>query len=91
MLDKRNALQMKGPSQKMVKNKKQSLRDRMLQRLKSAQFRLINETLSKKESSNLDHVIDNDSFETYHEGYQNQMANWPIKPVEVLIESISKL
>lgn len=34
---------------------------------------------------------DPESFVAYHKGYRQQVERWPLNPLDVIIESISKL
>lgn len=67
------------------------VRKQAADRLKSAQFRFINEkmyTTTGKESMQL-FKSDPNAFEIYHDGFQAQVNKWPVNPVDVLISEIS--
>lgn len=70
-----------------------SLRDRMIRQLKASRFRFINEILYTNESSQskLYFKTDFDAFMAYHEGYKQQIEQWAINPLDVIIASIKKL
>lgn len=70
-----------------------SLRDRMIRQLKASRFRFINEILYTNESlqSKLYFKQDSDAFMAYHEGYKQQVEQWAINPLDVMIASIKKL
>ncbi|CAH2091598.1 unnamed protein product [Euphydryas editha] len=73
--------------------KSQPLRDRMLERLKAAKFRFLNEKLYTTSGSEAQKLFKEDptAFQTYHEGYQQQMKKWPVKPLDVIIKRIQKM
>ncbi|CAG0920400.1 unnamed protein product [Notodromas monacha] len=63
------------------------------QKLKSARFRQLNESLysvSGEEAQEL-FLSDPNAFEAYHEGYRQQVAAWPINPLDIIIEQIKEL
>ncbi|XP_022117970.2 ribosomal RNA-processing protein 8 [Pieris rapae] len=70
-----------------------SLRERMLQRLKAAQFRYINEKLYTSSGSDAVRLFqeDPDAFKTYHQGYQQQVKKWPVNPIDLIVQRISKM
>lgn len=70
-----------------------TLRDRMLTQLRSSRFRFINEILYTNDSSQSKHYFktDPDAFMAYHEGYKQQLEQWVINPLDVIISSIKKL
>ncbi|KAG6447838.1 ribosomal RNA-processing protein 8 [Manduca sexta] len=69
------------------------LRDRMLERLKAAQFRYINEKLYTSSGSDAQQLFQNDpaAFQTYHEGYQQQVKKWPVNPLNLIVQRIQKM
>lgn len=89
--------------QEMLKNKNEekkvrkfdssTLRDRMLAQLRSSRFRFLNETLYNNMSSESKRYFkdDPDAFVAYHEGYKQQVAHWPLNPLDVIIASIKKM
>ncbi|KAL4704718.1 hypothetical protein ACJJTC_011502 [Scirpophaga incertulas] len=70
-----------------------NLRQRMLERLKAAQFRYLNEKLYTTSGSEAQKLFQSDpeAFHTYHQGYQQQLKKWPINPLELIIKRISKM
>lgn len=70
-----------------------SLRDRMMTQLRASRFRFINETLYSNASSQSKHYFkeDPDSFLAYHAGYKQQLEQWAVNPLDVIIASIKKL
>ncbi|CAB3222707.1 unnamed protein product [Arctia plantaginis] len=76
-----------------VENKGNKLRERMLERLKAAQFRYLNEKLYTSSGSEAQQLFKDDplAFETYHQGYQLQVKKWPVNPLDVIIKKIMKM
>lgn len=70
-----------------------SLRERMLEKLKSARFRYLNEQMYTSEGKQAKHFFEKDeqAYEAYHVGYRQQVSKWPINPVDVIIRKIKKL
>lgn len=60
--------------------------------LKSGQFRFQNEYLYTTPSNESKQFFDSSkaSFETYHEGYNNQIQNWPKRPLDVIVDYIEE-
>lgn len=73
--------------------KPQSLRQRMISKLRSSRFRYLNETLYNNDSSESKKLFKNDpdAFQAYHEGYKQQVEQWPINPLDIIISSIKKM
>nr|XP_021187497.2 ribosomal RNA-processing protein 8 [Helicoverpa armigera] len=69
------------------------LRDRMLERLKAAQFRYLNEKLYTSSGSEAQQLFQSDpaAFQTYHQGYQLQVKKWPVNPLDVIVKKIMKM
>ncbi|XP_026326758.1 ribosomal RNA-processing protein 8 [Hyposmocoma kahamanoa] len=69
------------------------LRTRMLERLKAAQFRYINEKLYTSTGSEAKELFQSDpsAFQTYHQGYQLQVKKWPVNPLDVIVKKILKM
>ncbi|XP_052103242.1 ribosomal RNA-processing protein 8-like isoform X2 [Mytilus californianus] len=67
-----------------------SLRERMMDQLKSARFRYINEQLYTQTGSEAVQLFkgDTEAFHCYHEGFQNQVNKWPTNPVDLIIKQI---
>ena len=78
---------------KRLSEKEPSLRERVSEQLKSARFRWINEQLYSSNSWEAVQFFkeDPEAFQAYHAGYRNQVAQWPVNPLDVLIQSISRL
>ncbi|XP_054261041.1 ribosomal RNA-processing protein 8 isoform X2 [Macrosteles quadrilineatus] len=81
-----------GKREKFKNSKACSLRERMLKRLKAAKFRYMNEQLYNAESKGAEKMFSEDpsAFKAYHEGYRQQVARWPINPVDIIIKSLKK-
>ncbi|XP_049765940.1 ribosomal RNA-processing protein 8 isoform X1 [Schistocerca cancellata] len=69
-----------------------SLREKMMNRLKASHFRYINEQLynSKSEESKTFFQNNISTFEAYHEGYRQQVSKWPLNPLNVIINALKK-
>ncbi|KAL0839225.1 hypothetical protein ABMA28_015997 [Loxostege sticticalis] len=69
------------------------LRERMMERLKAAQFRFLNEKLYTTSGSEAQKLFqsDPDAFHTYHQGYQQQLKKWPVNPLDLIVKRISKM
>lgn len=69
------------------------LRERMLERLKAAQFRYLNEKLYTSSGTEAHQLFQSDpaAFKTYHEGYQQQLKKWPINPLDLIVKRIQKM
>ncbi|KOX69176.1 Ribosomal RNA-processing protein 8 [Melipona quadrifasciata] len=76
-----------------VNMKPQSLRQKMMTKLKASRFRYLNETLYNNESSESKKYFKNnpDAFKAYHEGYKQQVEQWPVNPLDNVIASIKKM
>ncbi|XP_072752668.1 uncharacterized protein [Anoplolepis gracilipes] len=70
-----------------------TLRDRMMTQLRASRFRFINETLYNNESSQSKRYFKEDpgAFKAYHDGYKQQLEQWPLNPLDVIISSIKKM
>ncbi|KAG5345160.1 RRP8 protein, partial [Acromyrmex charruanus] len=88
-----NKSQVTKVAQSTLRDKKPTLRDRMQMQLRASRFRFINETLYNNDSLQSKYYFqkDHDSFMAYHAGYKQQIEQWPINPLDVIISSIKKL
>ncbi|KAJ2938811.1 hypothetical protein O0L34_g18434 [Tuta absoluta] len=70
-----------------------NLRERMLDRLKAAQFRYLNEKLYTSSGNEAQMIFQEDpsAFRTYHLGYQLQVKKWPVNPLDVIVKKIQKM
>lgn len=75
------------------KNNATSLRDRMLARLQASRFRYINERMYSTTGKDAQEMFNNDSdaFKSYHSGYRQQVKQWPINPLDLIINRIRKM
>jgi len=87
--------QSQGKQSKCKTTKEQSLtlKDRMMMHLRASRFRFINETLYNSESTQSRQYFkeDPDAFKAYHNGYKQQLEQWPINPLDIIISSIKKM
>lgn len=74
-------------------NASSSLSDKLKDSLKSSRFRFLNECLYKSESKEAVKMFkeDPDAFGVYHEGYRQQVENWPTNPLDRIIKSVRKM
>lgn len=70
-----------------------TLRERMMTQLRASRFRYLNETLYNNESSESRKMFkeDPDAFNAYHTGYRQQVEQWPLNPLDIIIASIKKM
>lgn len=70
-----------------------TLRDKMMMQLRASRFRFINETLYNNSSSQSNRYFkeEPDDFRAYHDGYKQQLEQWPVNPLDVIISSIKKM
>lgn len=73
--------------------KELNLREKMLEQLKSARFRMLNEEIYTNNGADaMKYFKKNpEEFQIYHEGYRQQVSKWPINPVDVIIKNIKKM
>ncbi|XP_031836804.1 uncharacterized protein LOC116428828 isoform X2 [Nomia melanderi] len=97
-LDIKKLEEMLTVKQKQTKRKKANteiipLRERMMSKLKASRFRYLNETMYNSESIESKKYFkdDPDAFKAYHEGYKQQVAQWPLNPIDIIISSIKKM
>lgn len=66
------------------------LKDRLMRMLRASRFRFINETLYTNNSSQSNRYFkeDPDAFDAYHDGYKQQVEQWPVNPLDVIISYI---
>lgn len=71
----------------------QDVREKALERLRAAQFRLLNEELYTSESTDAVRSFEEDpgAFHVYHKGFEHQVSKWPVNPVDVIIESLRSM
>lgn len=76
-----------------IKKPIMSLRSKMLEKLKAARFRFLNEQIYKTNSKETQTIFntDPDAYKAYHDGYRQQVKSWPLNPVTVIIKSIKKM
>jgi len=81
-----------GKREKFKNSKTCSLRERMLRRLKAARFRYMNEQLYTQQGVAAEQMFAQDpaAFTAYHEGFRQQLAQWPVNPLDLIIKSLRK-
>lgn len=70
-----------------------ALHVRMMDKLRAARFRFLNEKLYLSEGKDAKELFKNDpnSFAVYHDGYSQQLKKWPLNPLSVVIKQVSKM
>ncbi|KAK9504402.1 hypothetical protein O3M35_010742 [Rhynocoris fuscipes] len=73
-------------------SKNSSLRSKMLHQLASARFRYLNEKLYKSDKSEISEVFSEgtSTFNAYHKGFNQQVKQWPINPLDVIIKALKR-
>lgn len=67
--------------------------DKLRENLKGSRFRFLNEQMYKTTGSDAQKLFKEDStaFEAYHEGYRHQIAQWPMNPLDRIINGIKRM
>lgn len=71
-----------------------NFRNKLVDSLKGGRFRFLNEQLYKCESQSALRLFEtegSEAFKAYHEGYRQQVSQWPYNPLNRIIKSIQKL
>lgn len=70
-----------------------SFRNKLIGNLKGSRFRFLNEILYTSDGSNAVKLFKQDraAFTAYHDGYRQQVEQWPLNPLDRIIKSIKKM
>lgn len=70
-----------------------SFRNKLIGNLKGSRFRFLNEMLYSSEGSDAVKLFKDDkgAFKAYHDGYRQQVEQWPLNPLDRIIKAIRKL
>lgn len=70
-----------------------SFRQTLIDNLKGSRFRYLNELLYSKPSNEATSVFQDDpsSFQAYHDGYRQQVKQWPLNPLDRMIKAMKRL
>lgn len=70
-----------------------SFREKLIGNLKGSRFRFLNEILYSKDGSGGVQLFKEDkaAFKAYHEGYRQQVQQWPLNPLDRIIKAIKKM
>lgn len=70
-----------------------SFRQALIDNLKGSRFRYLNELLYSKPSNEATSVFQEDpsSFQAYHDGYRQQVQQWPLNPLDRMIKAMKRL
>ena len=74
-------------------SKSENLKAKLESQLDGAKFRYINEqlyTMSSQDAVNM-FETDAEAFQVYHRGYAQQVAKWPVNPVDVIIAELKAI
>mmetsp|Transcript_8447 Transcript_8447/g.11074 ORF Transcript_8447/g.11074 Transcript_8447/m.11074 type:complete len:375 (+) Transcript_8447:23-1147(+) len=79
-------------AQNKSKLKLSTLQQKMRAKLDGARFRMINEELYTRPSTDSFSNFQNDPslFDVYHTGFREQVEKWPVNPLDVIINWVSK-
>jgi len=70
--------------------RRRALKEKLETQLKAAEFRFINEQLYRSDDKSCKKILSGDAAKVYHEGFAKQVEKWPVNPVDLIIEYISK-
>lgn len=87
-------IQKKKPNNQTSKSEeKKDFHEDLADRLKASRFRFINEQLYTHTGVEAHEIFNQDdsAFTTYHQGYRKQVEQWPLNPLDRIINSIKKL
>lgn len=70
-----------------------SYQEQLRESLKGSRFRFLNEQMYKQSGRESMKLFQEDetAFEAYHEGYRQQIAQWPMNPLERIINTIKRM
>lgn len=70
-----------------------TLRQKMMEKLKAARFRFLNEQIYMTDSKEAQRIFNSDpeAFFAYHEGYRQQVKSWPMNPLDIIIRAVRKM
>ena len=73
-------------------DKKPGLVDAAKTKLKASRFRFLNELLYTQTGRKSLEMFtqDPDAFQTYHQGYSDQVKKWPLNPLDLIVKAIMK-
>lgn len=72
---------------------KKDFQGNLVDQLKASRFRFINEQLYTHTGNEAIDIFSEDpvAFSTYHEGYRQQVEQWPLNPLDRIIKSVKAL
>ncbi|KAJ8914605.1 hypothetical protein NQ315_017310 [Exocentrus adspersus] len=70
-----------------------TLRQKMMEKLRAARFRFLNEQIYKTDGKEAQKIFKSDpeAFIAYHEGYRQQVKSWPLNPLDIVISGINRM
>lgn len=89
----RELLKLKKKETFNLTNNSETLRERIISQLRASRFRFLNDTLYNNDSSESRKMFKEDpsAFKAYHEGYQYQVEQWSLNPLDVIINAVKKM
>lgn len=83
----------KNQKTKDKKSKVLPLREKMMEKLKAAKFRFLNEQIYTTTGQEMHRYFKTniEDYQAYHEGYKQQVCKWPLNPLSVIIKKVNKL
>lgn len=87
-------IQKKKPNNQTTKSEEtKNFHEDLADRLKASRFRFINEQLYTHTGNEAHEIFNQDdsAFTTYHQGYRKQVEQWPLNPLDRIINSMKKL
>lgn len=70
-----------------------TFREQLVANLKGSRFRFLNEMLYTTDGQNAANIFKEDplAYKAYHDGYRQQVQQWPLNPLDRIIKSIRKM
>lgn len=92
LLEQAASIERAKPSPSLPANPADKLKKKMEDRLMAARFRLVNQELYTQSSTDAKELFkkDPEAFHVYHQGYQAQVRQWPVNPLDLIITWLSK-
>lgn len=87
------AIPMKAKDKKNAKHAAGSSVDKLKDSLKASRFRFLNECMYTSKSAEAVQMFkeDPEAFSVYHEGYRQQVTQWPVNPLDRIIKAVRKM
>ena len=81
------------PHEEVLKTGPFSFQDKLKNNLLGSRFRFLNEQMYKSKGEEAFKLFKEDAsaFESYHEGYRHQISQWPMNPLDRIINNLKRL